>query len=71
MTAAKFFSQGELEAIADALGHTDIGLTNPEIELLIRSTKMVDPGMTTKRVRIFRAVFERIESQGISFAAIL
>ncbi len=24
MTVAKFFSQGELEAIADALGHMDI-----------------------------------------------
>lgn len=56
--AAKFFSQGELEAIAEALGHTEIGLTNPEIELLIRSAKMVDPGKTTKRVRIYNAFVE-------------
>ncbi|MCB2080345.1 MAG: TIGR02391 family protein [Novosphingobium sp.] len=58
MTAVKFFSQGELEGIADALGHTEIGLTNPEIELLIRSAKMVDPGKTTKRVRIYNAFVE-------------
>ncbi|WDA35119.1 TIGR02391 family protein [Sphingobium sp. YC-XJ3] len=63
MTAARFFSQGELQAIADALGHADIGLSNPEIELLIRSAKMVDPGKTTKRVRIYNAFVESQNSK--------
>jgi uncharacterized protein (TIGR02391 family) len=58
VSEAKFFTQPQLEAIADALGDTTIGLTNPEIELLIRSAKMVDPGKTTKRIRIYNAFVE-------------
>lgn len=58
MSEAKLFTQAQLEAIAYALGDTSIGLTNPEIELLIRSAKMVDPGKTTKRVRIYNAFVE-------------
>lgn len=54
----KLFTPDQLEAIAGALGDTEIGLTNPEIEFLIRSAKMVDPGKTTKRVRIFNAFAE-------------
>lgn len=38
------FSQDQLEAIAGALGDTDAGLTGPEIQHLIASTKMTDPG---------------------------
>lgn len=58
MGEAKLFSQAQLEAIADALGDNSSGLTNPEIELLIRSAKMLDPGKTTKRVRIYNAFVE-------------
>lgn len=58
VSEAKFFTQSQLEAIADALGDTSIGLTNPEIELLIRSAKMVDQGKTTKRIRIYNAFVE-------------
>ncbi len=36
MTAAKFFSQSEIQAIADALGDTDIGLTGTEIGQILR-----------------------------------
>jgi hypothetical protein len=32
MTAAKFFSRSEIEAIAVAVGVTDIGLTGSEID---------------------------------------
>jgi uncharacterized protein (TIGR02391 family) len=52
------FSQDQLEAIANALGDTDIGLTGPEIELLIASAKMKDPGKVTKRVRIYNAFID-------------
>lgn len=54
----KLFSQDQLEAIAGALGDTSYGLTNPDIEFLLRSSKMVDPGKTTKRVRIYNAFAE-------------
>lgn len=54
----KLFSQDQLEAIAGALGDTSYGLMNPEIEFLLRSSKMVDPGKTTKRVRIYNAFAE-------------
>ena len=49
------FSQDQLEAIAGALGDTDAGLTGSEIQHLIASTKMDDPGPMTKRVRIYNA----------------
>ncbi|WP_118856109.1 TIGR02391 family protein [Sphingomonas mesophila] len=54
----KLFSQDQLEAIAGALGDTTYGLTNPEIEFLLQSAKMIDPGKTTKRVRIYNAFAE-------------
>lgn len=59
----KLFTPDQMEAIAGALGDTEIGLTNPEIEFLIRSAKMVDPGKTTKRVRIFNAFAESQNSK--------
>ena len=59
----KLFSQDQLEAIAGALGDTQDGLTNPEIEFLISSAKMVDPGKATKRVRIYNAFAESQNSK--------
>lgn len=59
----KLFTQAELEAIASALGDTVEGLTNPEIELLIRSAKMTDPGKMTKRHRIYNAFAESQNSK--------
>lgn len=53
-----FFSQDQLEAIAGALGDTSQGLTGPEIQHLIASSKMNDPGPGTKRVRIYNAFVE-------------
>jgi uncharacterized protein (TIGR02391 family) len=52
------FSQDQLEAIANALGDTDTGLTGPEIELFIASARMNDPGKITKRIRIYNAFVE-------------
>lgn len=49
------FSQDQLEAIAGALGDTETGLTGPEIQYLIASSKMTDPGPMTKRIRIYNA----------------
>jgi uncharacterized protein (TIGR02391 family) len=53
-----FFSQDQLEAIADALGDTTHGLTASEIQHLLASSKMTDPGPITKRIRIFNAFVE-------------
>ncbi len=50
-----FFTQDQLEAIAGALGDTEAGLTGAEIQYLLSSSKMTDPGPTTKRVRIYNA----------------
>ncbi|MFK4654199.1 hypothetical protein ABIF97_004133 [Bradyrhizobium japonicum] len=52
------FSQDQLEAIAGALGDTNAGLTGPEIQHPLVSSKMVDPGPITKRVRIYNAFVE-------------
>lgn len=49
------FSQDELEAIAGALGDTKAGLTGPETQHLMASSKMTDPGPMTKRIRIYNA----------------
>jgi uncharacterized protein (TIGR02391 family) len=57
------FAQDHLEAIAGALGHTDHGLTGPEIAFLIASAKMVDPGEMTKRRRIYNAFAESQNSK--------
>ncbi|WP_454621997.1 TIGR02391 family protein [Bradyrhizobium cenepequi] len=53
-----FFTQDQLEAIAGALGDTDAGLTGAEIQHLLASSKMVDPGAVTKRIRIYNAFVE-------------
>ncbi|NMG41178.1 TIGR02391 family protein [Chelativorans sp. ZYF759] len=53
-----FFTQDQLEAIAGALGETSEGLTGPEIEHLLASSKIADPGPATKRVRLFNAFAE-------------
>ncbi|WP_199229697.1 hypothetical protein [Azospirillum sp. TSO22-1] len=53
-----FFSQDQLEAIAGALGDTTDGLTGPEIQHLLASSKMNDPGPITKRIRIYNAFVE-------------
>ena len=49
------FTQDQLEAIAGALGDTSAGLTGSEIQHLLASSKMADPGPITKRIRIFNA----------------
>jgi len=53
-----FFSQDQLEAIAGALGDTTHGLTGPEIQHLLASSKMTDSGPTTKRIRLYNAFVE-------------
>jgi uncharacterized protein (TIGR02391 family) len=53
-----FFSQDQLEAIAGALGDTTDGLTGSEIQYLLVSSKMTDPGPLTKRIRIYNAFVE-------------
>lgn len=53
-----FFTQDQLEAIAGALGDTTDGLTGPEIQHLLASSKMNDPGPITKRIRIYNAFVE-------------
>ena len=53
-----FFSQDQLEAIAGALGDTSAGLTGAEIQYLLASSKMNDPGPITKRIRIYDAFAE-------------
>lgn len=54
----KLFTKDQLEAIAGALGDTDAGLTGAEIQQLLASSKMTDPGPITKRRRIFNAFTE-------------
>jgi uncharacterized protein (TIGR02391 family) len=53
----KHFSQSQLQAIADALGHTDEGLTGSEIAHLLASCEMrdTDPALT-KRHRLYNAL---------------
>lgn len=52
------FTQPQLEAIASALGDTEAGLTNAEIEFLLRTCGMIDPGPMTKRHRLYSAFAE-------------
>lgn len=49
------FPQDQLEAIAGALGDTSAGLTGSEIQFLLATAKMIDPGPITKRTRIYNA----------------
>ncbi len=58
MASSPVFTQAQLEAIADALGDTGEGLTGSEIQFLIASARMVDPGPVTKRTRIYNAFVE-------------
>jgi uncharacterized protein (TIGR02391 family) len=58
-----FFTQDQLEAIAGALGDTDAGLTGSEIQYLLASSRMADPGPITKRVRIYNAFVESQNSK--------
>ena len=57
-TKKPIFTQDKLEAIAGALGDTDAGLTGSEIQYLLASSKMTDPGPITKRTRIYNAFAE-------------
>jgi uncharacterized protein (TIGR02391 family) len=53
---SKVFEQMQLQAIADALGDTDLGLTGSEIAYLLRTCKMTDPSPDiTKRRRLYNA----------------
>lgn len=56
------FTQSQLEAIAAALGHTEEGLTGPEIKEILPLAKMTDTGPITKRIRIYNAF---VESQNL------
>ena len=50
------FSQSQLQAIADALGYTDLGLTGSKIAHLLASCRMTDTDPTlTKRHRLYNA----------------
>lgn len=49
------FSQDQLEAIAGAHGDTDAELKGNGIQLLIASSRMIDPGQITKRLRLYNA----------------
>jgi uncharacterized protein (TIGR02391 family) len=52
----KVFSQSQLQAIADALGETALGLTGSEIGHLLRTCRMQDPSPEiTKRHRLYNA----------------
>lgn len=53
---AKMFTQSQLQAIADALGDTDTGLTGSEMAHLLASARMDDPTPSmTKRHRLYNA----------------
>jgi len=52
---AKLFRSGELEGIARALGGTDDGLSNSEIDSLFAHARLIDPGPGTKWKRIYSA----------------
>ncbi|PHX45942.1 hypothetical protein AO263_12190 [Pseudomonas sp. NZIPFR-PS5] len=58
------FSQDQVEAIANALGDTAAGLSGREIEFLLSSAKMTDPGAITKRLRIYNAFADSQNSKG-------
>ena len=57
------FTAAELQAIAEALGQTGLGLSGREIGHLITSCRMVDPGETTKRRRLYNAFAESQNSR--------
>lgn len=53
-----------MEAIAGALGDTDASLTGTEIQYLLASSKMTDPGPITNHVRIYNAFVESQNTKG-------
>ena len=57
------FTAAEIEAIADALGHTEHGLIGREIEYLVGACRMVDRGPTTKAKRLYNAFAESQNSK--------
>ena len=59
------FSQSQLEAIADALGDTNEGLTGAEIDRLLATYQMSDPTPTgtNKRDRLYNAFAESQNSR--------
>jgi uncharacterized protein (TIGR02391 family) len=57
------FDAAELQAIAEALGHTSVGLNGREIGHLIASCRMTDPGEMTKARRLFNAFAESQNSR--------
>ncbi|HEV2173125.1 MAG TPA: hypothetical protein VGR71_06140, partial [Nitrospira sp.] len=59
------FIQAQLTAIADALGHTDEGLTGAEIEHLLAICRIKDthPDLT-KRYRVFNALANDQNTRG-------
>lgn len=63
MTPVALFSQDQLEAVAGALGDTEAGLTAAEIQHLLATCKMTDPGAVTKRVRLYNAFAESQNSK--------
>jgi uncharacterized protein (TIGR02391 family) len=55
----KFFTQSQLQAIADALGETNDGLTGSEIGHLLNSCRITDPSPDmAKRHRLYNAFVE-------------
>jgi uncharacterized protein (TIGR02391 family) len=58
MALKPMLAQSQLEALAAALGDTELGLTNAEIEFLFTGSRMRDPGPMTKRHRIYNAFVE-------------
>ncbi len=57
------FAAAEIEAIANALGHTNLGLTGREIGYFVSACRMVDPGPSTKAERLYNAFAESQNSK--------
>jgi hypothetical protein len=58
------FSQAEIESIAKAIGDTESGLTNSEIDRLLFECNIDDPGPGTKWKRIVQALAESQRKEG-------
>lgn len=59
-----------LEGVAAVLGHTDLGLTGPEIERILARLGVPDPGPITKWKRLAAAFGDYQDIHGCSNAAI-
>ncbi len=57
------FKGAELEPIAGALGHTELGLTGREFERLVGACQMVGLGPITKARRLYNASAESQNSR--------